>query len=96
MTWNKQASKWRHKVDRDRAATEVVVAVMVERKGTRLLRVIHLGIQVPVRISSGKGNKWRRKLMVVARRVTAMRMQYKFKAVARRATAMMMATRLWR
>ena len=83
MMRNKQANRWRHKVGKGRAATKVVVAVMVERKETRLVRVIHPGTQVKVRINS-------------ARRATAMTMQCKFKVVARRATAMTMVTRLWR
>ena len=75
-----QESKWQHKVEVDRAATMAVEAVMAERKVIRLAEVIHLAIRVQVRISLGKGNRWRCKL----------------KAVARRATAMTMVTRLWR
>ena len=74
-----QASKWRHKVGKARAATMAVEAVMAERKETRLVRVIHLVTRVQVRINPGKGNKWRCKL----------------KVVARRATTMTMVTRLW-
>ena len=80
---NTQASKWQHKVDRDRATTKVV-------------RAIRLGTRVKVRINPGRGNKWRCKRKVVARRATAMAMWCKHKVVARRATAMMMVTRLWR
>ena len=77
-----QASKWRHKVDKDRAATTVVEAVMAERKGIRLVEVIHLAIRVRIRISLSKGNKWWCK--------------HNNKAVARRATDTTMVTRLWR
>ena len=83
-------------MDRDIAAIKAVELVMAARKGTRLRRVIHFGIRVPVQTNPDRGNKWWRKLNVVARRATAMRMQCKFKAVARRATATMMETRLWR
>ena len=96
MMESTRASKWRHKADRDRAATKAVEAVMVERKEIRLVKAIHLVTRVQVRINLGKGNKWRCKLMLAAKRATAMTMQCKLKAVARRATAMMMVTRLWR
>ena len=92
-TW---ASKWRHKVDKDRSTTMAVEAVMAERKETRLVRVIHLAIRVQVRINPGKGNRWQCKRKVVARQATATVMRYKRKVVARRATAMTMVTRLWR
>ena len=83
-------------MDKDRAATKAVEAVMAERKEIRLVKIIHPVTRVQVRINPGKGNKWRRKHKVVARRATAMVMRCKRKVVARRATAMTMVTRLWR
>ena len=83
-------------MDRDRAATKVVVALMAARRGTRVLKGTHRGFRVPVRTNPGKGNMWQCKRKVVARRATAMAMRCKHKVVVRRATAMMMVTRLWR
>ena len=80
MTQNKQASRWWHKVDRDRAATKVVEAVKAERKGTRLVKAIPLDTRVKVRINPGRDSRWWRE----------------HKVVARRATATTMVTRLWR
>ena len=77
---NTQASKWRHNVDKDRAATMAEEAMLVGKKAIQLAEVTHLVIRVQVRISLGKGNRWR----------------CKHKAVARRATDMTMVTRLWR
>ena len=75
------ASKWRHKVEVDRAATMAVEAVMAEGKVIRLVEVIHLAIRVQIRISLSKGNRWWCK--------------YSNKAVARRATDTTMVTWLW-
>ena len=74
MTQSKHA-RWRHKVDRGRAATKVVVAVMEEGKETRLVRAIRLGTRVKVRINPGRGNRWWCNLKVVARRATVMTME---------------------
>ena len=54
-------------MDRDRAATKVVVAVKEAKRGTRVLRDIHLGIRVLVRINPDRG-----RLRAVARRAIAM------------------------
>ena len=67
-------------MDRDRAATKVVVAVKAERKETRPGRVIHPGTRVKARTDSGRDSRW----------------WHEHKVVARRATAMTMVTRLWR
>ena len=77
---NTQASKWRHKVDKDRAATMAVEAIMAEEKEIQLVEAIRLVIRV--QISLGKSNKW------WSKRNT--------KAVAKRATDLMRVIRLWR
>ena len=82
MTRNTQASRWRHKVEADRAATMVVEEIKVDGKEIQLVEVIHLVIRVRIRINLGKSNRWWCK--------------HNAKAVARRATDMMMVIRLWR
>ena len=82
MTRNTQASKWRHKVDKGRAATKAVEAVMAERRATRLVKTIRLGTRVRVRINPGRGSSWQCRLKVVARRATAMTMWCNLKVVA--------------
>ena len=67
-------------MDKDRAATKVVEAVMVERKETRPVKAIPLDTRVKVRINPGRASRW----------------WHTRKVVARRATAMTTVTRLWR
>ena len=75
------ASRRHRKADRGRATTKVAVAVKEAKRRTRVFRVIHPGIRVPVRIvNSGKDS----------------RLWQEYKVVARRATATTTVIRLWR
>ena len=76
-----RASKWQHKVDKDRAATMAEEAITVDERVIRQAEVIHPGIRVPVRIVNlGKDS----------------RLWQEYKVVARRATATTTVIRLWR